>query len=191
MVPLRNERRLRYQDWVAGQRRALVRELSQGRLGYLHIPDMMGEGWAHFYRDLRTEMGRDGLIFDVRANNGGHISQLVVEKLARRVIAWGVDRWQRPETYPFRFVHRQRIYFRVARFGARRWRSGELFLAASRCEVAARFDLLCELRARLECHQRTDSVGLDLEWLRAKRLLRQQSRRHFFGRVRRGRNGRS
>ena len=99
VVPLRNERRLRYQDWVAG-RRALVRELSQGRLGYLHIPDMMGEGWAHFHRDLRTELSRDGLIFDVRANNGGHISQLVVEKLARRVIAWGLGRWQRPETYP-------------------------------------------------------------------------------------------
>ena len=61
---------------------------------------MMGEGWAHFHRDLRTEMTRDGLIFDVRANNGGHISQLVVEKLARRVIAWGTGRWQRPETYP-------------------------------------------------------------------------------------------
>ena len=99
VVPLRGERRLRYQDWVAG-RRALVRELSDGRLGYLHIPDMMGEGWAHFHRDLRTEMTRDGLIFDVRANNGGHISQLVVEKLARRVIAWGTGRWQRPETYP-------------------------------------------------------------------------------------------
>jgi len=99
VVPLRGERRLRYQDWVAG-RRALVRELSQGRLGYLHIPDMMGEGWAHFHRDLRTEMARDGLIFDVRANNGGHISQLVVEKLARRVIAWGLGRWQGPESYP-------------------------------------------------------------------------------------------
>jgi tricorn protease len=99
VVPLRNERRLRYQAWVAG-RRALVRELSQGRLGYLHIPDMMGEGWAHFHRDMRTEMSRDGLIFDVRGNSGGHISQLVVEKLARRVIAWGLGRWLRPETYP-------------------------------------------------------------------------------------------
>jgi len=99
VVPLRSDRRLRYQDWVAG-RRTLVRELSQGRLGYLHIPDMMGEGWAHFHRDLRTEMTRDGLIFDVRANNGGHISQLVVEKLARRVIGWDLGRWQRPETYP-------------------------------------------------------------------------------------------
>jgi tricorn protease len=99
VVPLRSERRLRYQDWVAG-RRALVRELSQGRLGYLHIPDMMGEGWAHFHRDMRAEMSRDGLIFDVRGNNGGHISQLVVEKLARRVIAWGLGRWLRPDTYP-------------------------------------------------------------------------------------------
>ncbi len=99
VLPLRSDRRLRYQDWVAGRRR-LVREVSQGRLGYLHIPDMMGEGWAHFHRDLRTEMSRDGLIFDVRGNSGGHISELVVEKLARRVVAWGMGRWLRPETYP-------------------------------------------------------------------------------------------
>ena len=99
VVPLRSDRRLRYQDWVAGRRR-LVRELSDGRLGYLHIPDMLGEGWADFHRDLRTEMARDGLIFDVRGNSGGHISELVVEKLARRVIAWGMGRWLRPETYP-------------------------------------------------------------------------------------------
>jgi tricorn protease len=99
VVPLRDDRRLRYQDWVAG-RRQLVRELSQGRLGYLHIPHMMGEGWAHFHRDLRTEMRRDGLIFDARGNRGGHVSQLVVEKLARRVIGWDMPRSMQPETYP-------------------------------------------------------------------------------------------
>ncbi len=99
VVPLRSDRRLRYQDWVAGRRRR-VRELSEGRLGYLHIPDMMGEGWADFHRDLRTEMARDGLIFDVRGNSGGHISELVVEKLARRVLAWDMGRWIRPVTYP-------------------------------------------------------------------------------------------
>jgi tricorn protease len=100
VVPLRDERRLRYQDWVAG-RRALVRELSDGRLGYLHIPDMVGEGWAHFHRDLRTEMLFSGLVMDVRGNSGGHISQLVVEKLARRVIAWEVGRGVQPVSYPY------------------------------------------------------------------------------------------
>jgi tricorn protease len=99
VVPLRDERRLRYQDWVAGNRRA-VRELGGGRLGYLHIPDMVGHGWAHFSRDLRTEMRFEALIMDVRGNSGGHISQLVVEKLARQVIAWDVGRWLQPVSYP-------------------------------------------------------------------------------------------
>jgi tricorn protease len=99
VVPLRDDRRLRYQDWVAG-RRQLVRERSEGRLGYLHIPDMMGEGWAHFHRDLRTEMRRDGLIFDARGNRGGHVSQLVVEKLARRIVGWDLPRGLQPESYP-------------------------------------------------------------------------------------------
>ncbi len=99
VVPLRDERRLRYQDWVARQR-ALVRELSDGRLGYLHIPDMVGEGWAHFHRDLRTELGFSGLVMDVRGNSGGHISQLVVEKLARRVVGWEVGRGVQPVSYP-------------------------------------------------------------------------------------------
>jgi len=99
VVPLRDERRLRYQDWVTGRRR-LVRELGEGRLGYLHIPNMIGEGWADFHRDLHTEMRFDALVMDVRGNGGGHISQLVVEKLARRVIGWDQGRWIQPESYP-------------------------------------------------------------------------------------------
>ena len=99
IVPLRSDRRLRYQDWVAARRRA-VRELSEGRIGYLHVPDMMGGGWADFNRDLRAEMLREGVIVDVRGNRGGHISQLVVEQLTRRIIGWDVARYIRPESYP-------------------------------------------------------------------------------------------
>ncbi|HEY0933373.1 MAG TPA: S41 family peptidase, partial [Trebonia sp.] len=99
VVPLLNDRRLRYQDWVAS-RRALVRLRSDGRVGYLHVPDMMGEGWAHLHRDLRAEMGRDALIVDVRGNRGGHTSQLIVEKLARRIVGWKIPRHLRPYSYP-------------------------------------------------------------------------------------------
>ena len=99
VVTLTEERRLRYQDWVAG-RRQRVRELSDGRIGYLHVPDMVSAGWADFHRDLRAEMVREALIVDVRGNRGGHTSQLVVEKLARRVIGWDVPRGLEPRTYP-------------------------------------------------------------------------------------------
>ncbi|GAA1216289.1 S41 family peptidase [Kitasatospora nipponensis] len=88
VVPLADDQALRYHDWVAG-RRAAVRELSGGRLGYLHIPDMASAGWAQLHRDLRVEMAREGLLVDLRANRGGHTSQLIVEKLARRIVGWG------------------------------------------------------------------------------------------------------
>src|SRR5579875_754712 len=65
VVALKDEQRLRYQDWVARTRQR-VRAASDGRLGYLHVPDMVAQGWADFHRDLRTEMSRDGLIIDVR-----------------------------------------------------------------------------------------------------------------------------
>jgi tricorn protease len=99
VVPLSDERRLRYQAWVSG-RRQFVRELSEGRVGYLHVPDMQSEGWSDFHRDLRTEMLNEALVVDVRANRGGHTSELVVEKLARRVIGWSCGRNIEPVSYP-------------------------------------------------------------------------------------------
>ncbi|MFI1722996.1 S41 family peptidase [Streptomyces sp. NPDC020489] len=98
VVPLTDERPLRYQDWVA-KRRQVVRELSGGRCGYLHIPDMGGSGWAQFNRDLRLEVSRPALIVDVRGNAGGHISELVVEKLTRTILGWDLTRNAQPVSY--------------------------------------------------------------------------------------------
>ncbi|MGW2208044.1 S41 family peptidase [Streptomyces sp. NPDC001781] len=91
VVPLTDDRSLRYQDWVA-KRRQVVRELSGGRCGYLHIPDLGGSGWAQFNRDLRLEVSRPALIVDVRGNAGGHISELVIEKLTRTILGWDLTR---------------------------------------------------------------------------------------------------
>ncbi|WP_189933131.1 S41 family peptidase [Streptomyces sulfonofaciens] len=98
VVPLIDERPLRYQDWVA-RRRAVVRELSGGKCGYLHIPDMGGSGWAQFNRDLRREVSRPALIVDVRGNAGGNISELVVEKLTRSILGWDLTRGAQPVSY--------------------------------------------------------------------------------------------
>lgn len=98
VVPLVDERPLRYQDWVA-KRREVVRELSGGKCGYLHIPDMGGSGWAQFNRDLRMEVSRPALIVDVRGNAGGHISELVIEKLTRTILGWDLTRDAQPVSY--------------------------------------------------------------------------------------------
>ncbi|MGW3203001.1 S41 family peptidase [Streptomyces sp. NPDC001135] len=98
VVPLVDERPLRYQDWVA-KRRDVVRELSGGKCGYLHIPDMGGSGWAQFNRDLRMEVSRPALIVDVRGNAGGHISELVIEKLTRTILGWDLTRDAQPVSY--------------------------------------------------------------------------------------------
>jgi tricorn protease len=99
VVPSGDEAVLRYQDLVR-TRRALVHESSGGRLGYLHVPDMMSGGWAEFHRDLHTELGYEGLVFDLRENSGGHTSQLVIEKLTRKVIGWELSRRSEAATYP-------------------------------------------------------------------------------------------
>lgn len=99
VVPVADEEPLRYHAWVA-DRRAYVHERSGGRIGYLHVPDMQAPGWAQIHRDLRVEVAREGLVVDVRDNRGGHTSQLVVEKLARRIVGWAVPRGLRPYSYP-------------------------------------------------------------------------------------------
>lgn len=96
---LADEAPARYREWVE-KNRAWVREASGGRVGYFHLPDMMSAGFAEFHRYFATECDRDALIVDVRHNRGGHVSQLLLEKVARKRIAWNLMRWGRPECYP-------------------------------------------------------------------------------------------
>jgi len=100
---LKNETPARYREWVEGNRRQ-VHEATDGRVGYVHIPDMGPRGYAEFHRGYLAEVGRDALIVDVRFNGGGHVSQLILEKLARRRLGYDVPRWGEPEPYPVESV---------------------------------------------------------------------------------------
>jgi tricorn protease len=96
---LRDDRSARYREWVSANR-AKVHEMTNGRVGYVHVPDMGARGYAEFHRSYLAEVEREALIVDVRFNGGGHVSQLVLEKLARRRIGYDVSRWGAPEPYP-------------------------------------------------------------------------------------------
>ncbi|GAA4986166.1 S41 family peptidase [Actinopolymorpha pittospori] len=95
-----SERAARYRDWVEANR-AFVAERTGGRVGYLHIPDMGGRGFAEFHRGFLREYDREGLVVDVRFNGGGNVSALLLEKLARRRLGYDFSRWTEPEPYPY------------------------------------------------------------------------------------------
>ena len=67
--------------WVETNRR-LVHEATDGRVGYVHIPDMGAHGYRRVPPLLPSEVARDGIVVDVRFNGGGFVSQMIIEKLA-------------------------------------------------------------------------------------------------------------
>jgi len=96
---LADERPARYRDWVDANRRK-VHEATSGRVGYIHVPDMGPDGYAEFHRGFLVEYDHDALIVDVRVNGGGHVSGLLLEKLARKRVGYDFPRWAAPKPYP-------------------------------------------------------------------------------------------
>jgi tricorn protease len=89
----------RYRDWVEANR-ARVHAESGGKIGYVHIPDMGPQGFAEFHRYYLVECNYEALLVDVRFNGGGHVSQLLLDKLARKRLGYDIPRWGIPESYP-------------------------------------------------------------------------------------------
>ena len=94
-----NDKFLKYRDWVE-KNREYVHTKSKEKIGYIHIPDMGVHGYAEFHRYFLTEISYDGLIIDVRYNGGGHISQLLLSKLARKRVGFDLTRWMGHDPYP-------------------------------------------------------------------------------------------
>jgi len=78
------ERTLLYRRWIE-ENRAYVSKLSNGRLGYVHMADMSAGALTQLYVDLDAEnQKRDGVIIDVRNNNGGFVNVYAIDVFARR-----------------------------------------------------------------------------------------------------------
>ena len=76
---------LRYEEWEY-TRRLQVEELSKGQIGYVHLRAMGSGDMAQWARHFYPVFDRQGLIIDVRHNNGGNIDSWILEKLLRK--AW-------------------------------------------------------------------------------------------------------
>ena len=65
VTPTRSERDLRYADWVR-QNREYVLEKTGGKMGYIHVPDMMGPGLIEFNTWFYPQLDREGMVVDIR-----------------------------------------------------------------------------------------------------------------------------
>jgi len=83
-IDITAEKALLYREWV-DQQRAYVDKISGGKLGYVHMADMSANSLEQLYVDLDAQNeGREGVVVDVRNNNGGFVNVYAIDVLARR-----------------------------------------------------------------------------------------------------------
>lgn len=80
--PVSNEYPLIHHEWVQNNIKR-VTEATEGKVGYIYIPDMSAEGLNEFVRYYYPQLDREALIIDDRANGGGNVSPMIIERLLR------------------------------------------------------------------------------------------------------------
>ena len=98
--PINSEANLLYFEWVDGNRKR-VAEMTDGRVGYLHLPDMGSSGIYEFIKWYYPQIRKEGMVIDVRSNGGGNVSQWIIERLDSRLLGTRFGyRSDKAETYP-------------------------------------------------------------------------------------------
>jgi tricorn protease len=98
--PITDEGSLIYLNWITNNRRK-VSEATGGRVGYIHIPDMGANGIREFIKWYYPQIRKEAMIVDVRANGGGNVSRMLIERLRRKLLALNYSRTvDEANTYP-------------------------------------------------------------------------------------------
>ena len=84
--PIRSENSLRQRTWVEDNRR-LVDKLSNGRLGYIWVPNTGGPGFVSFNRYYFAQQDKEGAVIDERFNGGGLLDDYMVDLMTRSLRA--------------------------------------------------------------------------------------------------------
>ncbi|GAB4195513.1 MAG: S41 family peptidase [Wenzhouxiangellaceae bacterium] len=86
--PISSEAGLVYLEWVMGNQQ-YVTEQTDGKVGYLHIPDMGASGIYEFIKWFYPQLRKQGLVIDVRGNGGGNVSSMILQRLMKKPLAFG------------------------------------------------------------------------------------------------------
>ena len=97
--PIGDEAGLYYYTWVQENIRK-VNEATDGKVGYIHIPDMSAEGLNEFVKYFYPQLTKKGLIIDDRGNGGGNVSPMIIERLRRELVLLDMSRNTDPTPSP-------------------------------------------------------------------------------------------
>lgn len=91
VTPLSSEAQLRNYAWIEHNRREVDR-LSNGKIGYVYLPDTAFGGFTNFNRYFFAQVSKEGVILDERFNHGGQIADYIMDMLSRKPMSLLVPR---------------------------------------------------------------------------------------------------
>ncbi len=97
--PIESELELIHLNWV-NERRSMVEKLSNGRIGYIYLPNTAVDGNRELYRGIYAYHDKEALIIDDRYNGGGFIPDRMINLLQRRTLAYWHKNGLQPMTSP-------------------------------------------------------------------------------------------
>jgi tricorn protease len=84
--PIANESTLRNWDWIESNRKK-VDELSDGKIGYVYLPNTASGGFTYFNRMFFAQIDKRAMIIDERRNGGGQAANYITDVLSREYLA--------------------------------------------------------------------------------------------------------
>lgn len=103
VVPIADESGLYYYNWVQTNI-AKVNKATNGKVGYIHVPDMGVTGLNEFVKYFYPQLRKKALIIDVRGNGGGNVSPMLIERLRRELAMFTFARNTIPSPDPSAMV---------------------------------------------------------------------------------------
>ena len=129
---LSGEGDIRYADWVR-RNREYVAEKTGGKVGYVHVPDMMAAGLIEFNTWFYPQLDKAGMVVDMRWNGGGFVSQIILERFRRPIVSFDRSRGGGVSTYPYRTLNGPFVVLTNEHAGS----DGDIFPAAVQLEGLA------------------------------------------------------
>lgn len=99
VVPVANDRYLRYLHWTNMNRENVARA-TNGKVSYVHVPDTAFDGHNSFIKHFLSQTNKKGLVIDIRYNSGGFIPERMIEYMRRPLAHMISHRYSGELRYP-------------------------------------------------------------------------------------------